>query len=65
MMTRAMVEQTADEDAQGMVRECDPAREFVAVPLKTHDRVSAYRLQVIGRGLVPQQKNRTSKGAFC
>ena len=53
MMTRAMVEQTADEDAQRMGREYDPAREFVAVPLKTHDRVSAYRLQVIGRGLVP------------
>ena len=52
-MTRAMVEQTADEDAQRMVREYDPAGEFVAVLLKTHDRVSAYRLQVIGRGLVP------------
>lgn len=36
-----------------MVREYDLAGEVVAVLLKTHDRVSAYRLQVIGRGLVP------------
>ena len=50
---QALVEQTADEDAQRMVRQYDPAREFVAVLLKAHDRVSAYRLQLTRRGPGP------------
>ena len=41
-----MIEQTGDEDAQRMVSEYDPTREFVAVLLKPEDRVSSYRLQV-------------------
>ena len=43
---RPMVEQTADEDAQRMVREYDPACDFVAVLLKTRDRTSTYRIRV-------------------
>ena len=45
------VEETADEDAQRMVREYDPAWELVTVLLKSHDRVSVYRIGVISRKL--------------
>lgn len=45
---QAMVEQTGDEDAQRMVRQYDPTWEMVTVLLKTHDRVSVYRVGVGG-----------------
>lgn len=41
------VEQTGDEDTQRMVGEYDPSGEFVAVLLKTEDRVSSYRLKAV------------------
>ena len=44
---QAKVEQTDDEDAQRMVRAYDPTWEMVAVLLKTHNRVSVYRVGVL------------------
>jgi len=41
------VEETSDADAQRMVREYDPEGEFVSVLLKTHDRVSVYRVRLL------------------
>ena len=46
---QAMVEQTADEDAQRMVREYDPTWEMVTILLKTGDRVSVYRIGELTR----------------
>jgi hypothetical protein len=43
------VEETADEDAQRMVRQYNPAWEMVTVLLKPHDRVSVYRVGVVSR----------------
>ena len=47
-LPQAIVEQTADEDAQRMVREYDPTWETVTVVLKTCGRVSVYRIGVRG-----------------
>lgn len=41
---QTMVEQSGDEDTLRMVREYDPAREMVAVFLKTDDCISVYRI---------------------
>ena len=43
------IEQQGDEDTRQLVSEYDPAGEFVTVLLKTHDRVSSYRVRVIPR----------------
>jgi hypothetical protein len=43
-----VIEQQGDEDTQRLVREYDPPTEFVSVLLKSEDRVSTYRLRVIG-----------------
>jgi len=48
MMARAMVQQTADEDAQRVGREYDPTWEMVTVLLKARDRTSVYRVGVLG-----------------
>jgi hypothetical protein len=47
-LPQAMVEQQGDKDAQRMVREYDPAWEMVTVLLKPDDRVSIYRVGVVG-----------------
>ena len=44
---QAIVEQHADEDSRRLVRDYDPPGEFVASLLKTHNRVSSYRVRVI------------------
>jgi hypothetical protein len=41
------IEQGEDEDTQRLVREYDPSWEFVAVLLKTHNRLSSYRVGVV------------------
>jgi len=47
-LPQAVVEQQDDEDAQRMVREYNPTWEMVTVLLKPHDRVSIYRVGVVG-----------------
>lgn len=42
----AKVAETADGDAERMVREYDPETEIVIAMLKEHERVSVYRVQV-------------------
>jgi hypothetical protein len=46
-LDQAAIEQGGDEDTQRMVREYDPTWELVAALLKTHDRVSSYRIGVV------------------
>jgi hypothetical protein len=48
-LPKALAEQTADEDTQRMVREHDPGWDMVIVLLKTHDRTSKYRAEVVSR----------------
>ena len=47
---QAAIEQKWDEDTQRMVREYDPTWEFVASLLKSGERMSSYRVGVIGKG---------------
>ena len=47
---QAKVEQSDDEEAQRMVREYDPTWEMVTVLLKTHNRISVYRVGVLSSG---------------
>jgi hypothetical protein len=56
------IEQTGDEDTQRMVREYDPSGEFVAVLLKTQDRVSSYRLKAISANLEENPGSRSELG---
>jgi hypothetical protein len=48
-MDQAAIEQSGDEDTQRLVGEYTPSREFVTTLLKTEERVSSYRLQVVPR----------------
>ncbi len=50
---KAAVDAKDDEDIKRMVREYDPATEFVVVLLKSAGRTSTYRVQV-----QPRQRNR-------
>ena len=45
-VSQEMIKQISDDNSQGMVKEYVPSSEFVAVLLKSEDRVSSYRLQV-------------------
>jgi hypothetical protein len=48
-MDQSAIELTGDEDTQRLVREYEPREEFVTTLLKTEERVSSYRLQVVSR----------------
>ena len=48
-MPQEMVELVGDEDAIRMVAEYEPVTEIVTVLLKSEERVSTYRVQVLGQ----------------
>jgi hypothetical protein len=56
-VAKEMVEQAGDDDVKRMVGAYDPAREFVLVMLKPHNRVSTYQVQF------PSQQEPPSAGA--
>ncbi|MCA9874041.1 MAG: hypothetical protein KC441_10305 [Anaerolineales bacterium] len=53
-----LVEEFQDADINRLVRDYDPAAEFVVVLLKTDDRASSYRLRLRPPGCRPNSKMR-------
>lgn len=47
--SKQQIDEMDNEDAQRMVREYDPLCEMVIVLLKSEERVSVYRVQVVSR----------------
>jgi len=57
-VNQVMVEREGNEDVQRMVREYKPDAEFVTSLLKSLDRVSSYRIEVISVGSREQWESR-------